>query len=92
MKVKFIYPEKKDNKVSFQDLKAGDTFTISDPKSVKSEVYMKIGKGKNDSFSQDTVVLSDGRLACFYDLKREIITQDQLFVYKVDAEISVSVE
>lgn len=92
MKVKFVYPEVKDNKMSFQDLKAGDTFTIADPKNSKAEVYMKLGKGKNDASTQDTVVLSEGRLASFYDLKREAITQDQLFVYKVDAEMSIIID
>lgn len=92
MKVNFLRQDKKDNKIDFNDLKAGETFSLADPKNVKVEVYMKVGKGKNDSCSYDTIVLESGKLANLYDLKRETITQDQLFVYKLNTEINVLVD
>jgi len=92
MKVNFIKVEKKDNRVDFSELKAGDVFSLADPKATKVELYMKVGKPKGDNTSYDTIVLESGKLSNLYDLKREAITQDQLFVYKVDAEISVKLD
>jgi hypothetical protein len=90
MKVIFVQPEKKDNKFAFQDLKAGDIFSFNDPNNCKTDVYMKIGKSKDEKTACDTVVLETGKLVNFYDLKRESITIDQLYVYKLTGEISVS--
>jgi hypothetical protein len=92
MKVNFIRQEKKDNKTDFSDLKAGDIFSLADPKNVKAEIYMKVSKPKGDTSSFDTVILESGKLANLYDLKREAITQDQMYVYKLEAEIQIKID
>lgn len=93
MKVTFIQPDKKDNKVSFSDLKAGDVFTVADPKASKVSTFMKIKPGKNYSSSTvDTINLDTGEASIFTDTKKEIISVDQLFVYKVNAEMTVKLD
>jgi len=90
MKVEFIKEEKKDNKVSFKDLKPGDVFTIADPKVAKSTVYMKIKFGKNYSNSSvDTINLETGEVTAYSDTMKEIISIDQAFVYKQTAIIDI---
>ena len=92
MKVTFIQPEKKDNKYSFNDLKAGDIFTLADPKASKVSTFMKIKSGKNYSSSLDVVNLDTGEASIFTDTKKEIISVDQLFVYKVNAEMTIKLD
>jgi len=91
MKVNFVQPDKKDNKCHFSEIKPGEIFSFSDPKASKTEIYMRI-KSKDSNYPFDTVVLSDGRIGQFTDLKKEIISVDQLFVYRLNAEINVKVE
>lgn len=93
MKVTFIQPDKKDNKVSFSDLKPGDVFTVADPKASKVSTFMKIKPGKNYSSSTvDTINLDTGEASIFTDTKKEIISVDQLFVYKVNAEMTIKLD
>jgi hypothetical protein len=92
MKINFLQAEKKDNKFNFQDLKAGDLFAFNDPNTCKTDVYMKIGKHKDDKTTSDTVILETGKLVCFYDLKRETIVIDQLFVYKLNGEMQIRLD
>jgi len=93
MKVTFTQPDKKDNKVTFSDLKVGDVFTIADPKMSKGTCYMKIRVGKNYTApSLDCINLESGEISVFSDTKKEIISVDQLFVYKVNAEINVKID
>lgn len=92
MKVTFIQPDKKDNKVSFSDLKVGDVFTIADPKASKVTTFMKIKPGKNYTSSLDVINLDTGEISIFTDTKKEIISVDQLFVYKVNAEMSIKLD
>lgn len=93
MKVNFLQQEKKDNKFAFSDLKVGDVFTIADPKMSKSSCYMKIKVSKNYSPSQlDCINLETGEISIFSDTKKEVISVDQLFVYKINAEITVKLD
>jgi len=93
MKVTFTQPDKKDNKVTFSDLKVGDVFTIADPKMSKGTCYMKIRVSKNYTApSLDCINLESGEISVFSDTKKEIISVDQLFVYKVNAEINVKID
>ena len=93
MKVTFIQPDKKDNKMSFSDLKVGDVFTIADPKMSKASCYMKIKPAKNyTSTNLDCINLDTGEISIFSDTKKEVISVDQLFVYKVNAEIQVKLD
>jgi len=92
MKVTFVQPDKKDNKVSFNDLKVGDVFTIADPKASKVTTFMKIKVGKNYTSAVDVINLDTGEVSVFSDTKKEIISVDQLFVYKVNAEITVKLD
>lgn len=93
MKVSFIHPDKKDNKIPFNELKIGDVFTIADPKMSKSSCYMKIKAGKNYSSTiLDCINLETGEASVFSDTKKEIISVDQLFVYKVGAELTIKVD
>lgn len=93
MKVTFLQPDKKDNKLAFSDLKVGEVFTIADPKMSKGTCYMKIKIGKNYTQSNlDCINLETGEISVFSDTKKEVISVDQLFVYKVNAEINVKVD
>ena len=92
MKVTFIQPDKKDNKVSFNDLKSGDIFTVADPKASKVSTFMKIKPNKNYSSSLDVINLDTGEASVFTDTKKEIISVDQLFVYKVNAELTIKLD
>jgi len=92
MKFEFIKPEKKDNRVPFRDLKAGDVFTISDPNSVKSSVYMKTKLPKSSSCTYDTINLDTGELGHYSDMMKEIIAIDQAFVYKQDTTLSMKLD
>lgn len=78
-----------DNKVKFESLKAGDTFSFGDPKSCNHEVFMKINSPKEISSTYDCINLGNGRLSSYYTFKREIISVDQEFVYKLDATLNV---
>lgn len=90
MKIEFIKEDKKDNRVSFKDLKAGDVFTIADPKVAKSTVYMKIKIAKNYSASVvDTINLETGEVSAYADTMKEVISIDQAFVYKQNAIIDI---
>ncbi|NBP02058.1 MAG: hypothetical protein EBU90_18395 [Proteobacteria bacterium] len=92
MKVTFVQPEKKDNKFSFNDLKVGDVFTIADPRASKVTTFMKIKPGKNYSSPLDVINLDTGEVSVFTDTKKEIISVDQLFVYKVNAEMTIKLD
>lgn len=92
MKVTFVQPDKKDNKFSFSDLKVGDVFTIADPKASKVTTFMKIKPGKNYTSSLDVLNLDTGEASIFTDTKKEIISVDQLFVYKVNAEMTIKLD
>jgi hypothetical protein len=93
MKVEFIKENKKDNKYKFSELKPGDIFTISDPKVVKSTIYMKIKPNKNQSSSNlDTINLETGELSIYSDTMKEVISIDQLFVHKHEAVISIKLD
>lgn len=93
MKVTFTQPDKKDNKVAFSDLKVGEVFTIADPKMSKGTCYMKIKVNKNyTSSGLDCINLETGEISVFSDTKKEIISVDQLFVYKVGAELTIKVD
>ena len=92
MKVTFIQPDKKDNKVPFSDLKVGDIFTVADPKASKVTTFMKIKPNKNYTSSLDTINLDTGEASVFSDTKKEIIAVDQLFVYKVNAEMTIKLD
>ena len=92
MKITFSRPDKKDNKMDFSKLNPGDIFSLADPKNTKVEIYMKVSKPKGDNSSFDTIILESGKLTNLYDLKRETITQDQLFVYKLEGEINVKID
>lgn len=93
MKVTFIQPDKKDNKISFSDLKPGDVFTVADPKASKVSTFMKIKPGRNYSSSNlDVINLDTGESSVFTDTKKEIISVDQLFVYKVNAEMTIKLD
>jgi translation elongation factor P/translation initiation factor 5A len=93
MKVTFVQQDKRDNKYAFSELKAGDIFTIADPKMSRSTCYMKIKPGKNYSSSNlDCVNIETGEISIFSDTKKEVISIDQLYVHKVQAELSVKVD
>lgn len=93
MKVTFVQPDKKDNKVSFSDLKPGDVFTIADPKASKVSTFMRIKPGKNyTSSTVDVINIDTGEASIFSDTKKEIISVDQLFVYKVNAEMTIKLD
>lgn len=93
MKVTFIQPDKKDNKISFSDLKPGDVFTVAGPKASKVSTFMKIKPGRNYSSSNlDVINLDTGESSVFTDTKKEIISVDQLFVYKVNAEMTIRLD
>jgi len=92
MKIQFIQPDKKDNKVLFNDLKAGDIFTVADPKASKVTTFMKVKPGKNYTSTLDVINLDTGEISVFSDTKKEIISVDQLFVYKVNAELSIKLD
>ena len=92
MKIQFIQPDKKDNKVSFNDLKTGDVFTIADPTASRVTTYMKVKPAKNYTSSIDVLNLDTGEISVFSDTKKEIISIDQLFVYKVNAELSIKLD
>jgi len=92
MKVTFVQPDKKDNKFSFNDLKVGDIFTIADPRASKVTTFMKIKPGKNYSSSLDVINLDTGEASVFTDTKKEVISVDQLFVYKVNAEMTIKLD
>jgi len=92
MKVTYIQPDKKDNKIPFSDLKPGDIFTVADPKASKVTTFMKIKPTKNYTSSLDTINLDTGEASVFSDTKKEIITVDQLFVYKVNAEMTIKLD
>jgi len=92
MKIQFIQPDKKDNKVLFNDLKAGDIFTIADPKASKVTTFMKVKPGKNYTSTLDAINLDTGEISVFSDTKKEIISVDQLFVYKVNAELLIKLD
>lgn len=93
MKVTFVQPDKKDNKVSFSDLKPGDVFTIADPKASKVSTFMRIKPGRNyTSSTVDVINIDTGEASIFSDTKKEIISVDQLFVYKVNAEMTIKLD
>ena len=92
MKIQFIQPDKKDNKVLFNDLKIGDIFTVADPKASKVTTFMKVKPGKNYTSTLDVINLDTGEISVFSDTKKEIISVDQLFVYKVNAELSIKLD
>jgi len=93
MKVTFTQPDKKDNKIPFSELKVGDVFTIADPKMSKGTCYMKTRVSKYYTASNlDCINLETGEISMFSDTKKEVISVDQLFVYKVNAEINVKVD
>ena len=92
MKIQFIQPDKKDNKVLFNDLKAGDIFTVADPKASKVTTFMKVKPGKNYTSTLDVINLDTGEISVFSDTKKEIISVDQLFVYKVNAELLIKLD
>ena len=92
MKIQFIQPDKKDNKVSFSDLKIGDVFTIADPAASKVTTFMKVKPAKNYTSPIDVLNLDTGEISVFSDTKKEIISIDQLFVYKVNAELSIKLD
>lgn len=88
MKVEFN-KEEIDNRVKFNDLKPGDTFTFGDPNACAHDVFLKIHAPKEFGTAYDCVNLSSGKLNSYYNFKREIITIDQELVYKVSAMVSV---
>jgi len=93
MKVTFTQPDKRDNKIPFSELKVGDVFTIADPKMSKVTCYMKTKVSKYYTASNlDCINLETGEISIFSDTKKEVISVDQLFVYKVNAEINVKVD
>ena len=53
---------------------------------------MKIKPNKNYSSSLDVINLDTGEASVFTDTKKEIISVDQLFVYKVNAELTIKLD
>ena len=91
MKVVFKKDEN-DPKTDFPSLKSGDLFTFADPRACKSEVYMKLAPSKNKDYSSiDVVSLETGKFDSFYNVKREVITVDQEYVYRLTASLQVTV-
>lgn len=78
-----------DNKFKFENLKAGDIFSFGDPKACNHEVFMKINPPKDIANTYDCINLGNGRLSSYYNFKREIISVDQEFVYKLEATVTV---
>lgn len=93
MKVEFIKENKKDNKYKFSELKNGDIFTISDPKVAKSTLYMKVKANKNFSTTTlDCINLETGELSMYSETMKEVISIDQMFVFKHEAVISIKLD
>lgn len=84
--------EENDPKTDFPSLKSGDLFTFADPRACKSDVFMKLAPSKNKEYSSiDVVNLETGKFDSFYNMKREVITIDQEHIYKLTANLQVSV-
>lgn len=88
--MKVIYKkEENDRKVKFDSLKPGDLFSFGDPAICKSEIFLKMNPAK-DQGNADAVNLDTGKFGSYYNIKRETITSDQEFVYKLDAQLVVT--
>jgi len=78
-----------DNRVKFEALKSGDIFSFGDPNACNHDVFMKITVPKDVTSSYDVINLGNGKLNSYYNFKREVISIDQEFVYKLDAHVVV---
>lgn len=88
--MKVVYKkEDHDSKTKFESLKPGDLFSFGDPAVCKSEVFLKMNPSK-DQGSVDVVNLDTGKFGSYYNIKRETVTSDQEYVYKLDAQLVVS--
>lgn len=85
-----IKKEEHDIKTTFATLKAGETFSFADPHACKSEVFMKLSPTRDQS-GIEVVNLDSGKVGPYANFKKEIISVDQDFVYRLDAQLVVSV-
>lgn len=85
-----IKKEEHDLKTTFSALKPGDLFSFADPRACKAGVFMKLNPSR-DQANLEVVDLDSGKVGQYINFKKEIISVDQDFVYKLDAQLVITV-